>query len=388
MKVSLYYPWVYLKGGAERLISELITRSRHDWTIFTNHFDRENTFKEFSKVPVVELKRVSVKREISEVLKATLLIAGQKIPAKDFDARCVVIDSIGSFINVKNKDLPVFSICLTPLRLVYDPHYSKHYHARKKGKEHPVLTGGKSVFRFFDRMCWQHYGKVFCISGEVKNRVSSAGIIDHQKLQVVYPGVNLDFYKPGEGASEQYFLLPGRIMWTKNIELGIDAFRLFCEKNKGFELRIAGIVDAKSQEYYDMLQKKAEGLPVKFLTKVSDHEMLKLYQNSFAVLFTPFNEDWGFIPLEAMACGKPCVAVNRGGPRESVQNGETGLLVDPDPAAFSGAMDKLANDPALVARIKTAGLEHVKKFTWAKFVETIDCYIDNIEKKNQQYQKD
>lgn len=378
MKIALYYPWIYLKGGGERLICELLRHSRHEWTLFTNHFDRERTFADFSNYHVVELKPVSVKREMKEVLKATVLIAGQKLPADDFDARCVVIDSIGSFVNVRNRDLPHFAICLTPLRVIYDPHYSLQYSAQKKIKDNPVINIGKSVFRFCDRWCWQYYRKVFCISWEVKRRIEASGIVATEKLQVNHPGINLDLYKPGDGTSKRYFLLPGRIMWTKNIELGIEAFRRFCQDNSGFELYIAGIVDAKSQEYFKKLQDLSRGLPVKFLTELNDPQMLELYQNAFAVLFTPFNEDWGFIPLEAMACGKPCIAVNRGGPKESIVDGKTGILVEPEAEAFALAMDRLAHDQQLVDSLKVAGLVHVHNFSWSNFAGEIDRYIDKI----------
>ncbi len=48
MKIAAYYPWIYLKGGAERALLETVTRSRHEWTLYTNHFEPEATFPEFS----------------------------------------------------------------------------------------------------------------------------------------------------------------------------------------------------------------------------------------------------------------------------------------------------------------------------------------------------
>src|SRR4030043_167235 len=72
MKVVLYYPWIYLKGGIEKVILEIVKRSRHEWTIFTNHFDSENSYEEFKYFNIVVLKQVPVKRDIISVFKLIL----------------------------------------------------------------------------------------------------------------------------------------------------------------------------------------------------------------------------------------------------------------------------------------------------------------------------
>src|SRR5262249_41798164 len=70
MRPALYYPWVYLKGGAERVLVELMTRSRHDWTLYTNHFEPHSTFPEFSDLQVEAMADVSVRRNLWHVSRA------------------------------------------------------------------------------------------------------------------------------------------------------------------------------------------------------------------------------------------------------------------------------------------------------------------------------
>ena len=70
MRPALYYPWVYLKGGAERVLLQLMKSSRHDWTLYTNHFDLDGTFPEFQQYLVIELSRVSVRRNAFDVAGA------------------------------------------------------------------------------------------------------------------------------------------------------------------------------------------------------------------------------------------------------------------------------------------------------------------------------
>jgi glycogen synthase len=74
----------------------------------------------------------------------------------------------------------------------------------------------------------------------------------------------------------------------------------------------------------------------------SDQERLLLLAACNAVVYTPQNEHFGIVPLEAMAAARPVVACSSGGPLESVVDGETGFLCDPTPSAFAAAMHKLA----------------------------------------------
>jgi alpha-1,3/alpha-1,6-mannosyltransferase len=79
-----------------------------------------------------------------------------------------------------------------------------------------------------------------------------------------------------------------------------------------------------------------------------------------------------------MAFGKPVIAVNRGGPTESVVHGETGFLCDESPIAFAQAMAELSSDDGLQERMAASARERSERYHWRHFVETIDAYIDNL----------
>lgn len=81
---------------------------------------------------------------------------------------------------------------------------------------------------------------------------------------------------------------------------------------------------------------------VRLVASFSDAQRSALLAAAACVLYTPENEHFGIVPLEAMAAGRPVVACDSGGPKETVVDGTTGFLCPPEPAAFAAAMARLA----------------------------------------------
>lgn len=379
MKVAIYHPWVYVKSGLERTILELTRRSRHQWTIYTSHFDPEGTYPELRDLGVVELDRVSVRRSYGSVLAGAARMFRTRLPLEEGQPLVICCDGLGSLLNFRHRSHPLVCLCFTPLRAVYDAEYRKR-HLQKHWLKLPAALAMEAVYRVLDRRAWRHYDKVFCISETVRQRVLQGKLASPDRIEIAFPGIpeeNIRF----SDQRERYFFLPGRIMWTKNLELGIDAFRTFVQgRQDGFRLVIAGMVDEKSRPYFARLRESASDCrQIEFVCDPSDSQMQDLYRRCYAVLFTAFNEDLGLTPLEGMACGKPAIAVARGGPTEIVRDGRTGRLCPPEPASFAQAMRQLADDAALTERMGREGLERSRLFTWSVFVERIDAYLDGLE---------
>jgi glycosyltransferase involved in cell wall biosynthesis len=381
MKIALYYPWIYLTSGAERTILRLVQESRHDWVLFTNHFEPENTFPGFKECRVVELSGISVERSVVQTALTCWKILRQRLPIQDFDAVVVFCEGVGDLTLFRNHDKPAINICLTPLRIAFDEEYQKRYLEKFPIAKWLVVKAGAAIFRAVDRMVWRHYSKIFCISNEVKRRVVNGGLAAPDDIEILYPCLGFHPVNP-KPVYHPFFLLPGRIMWTKNIELGILAFQRFRAQNSGFgrfRLVVAGIVDEKSRPYFARLKSLTNGDPdIEFRVFPSDDELAGLYRTCYATLFTAFNEDYGIVPLEGMAYGKPVIAVNRGGPLDTVQHGVQGFLEEPDPASFAQRMTELALSEELTRRMGAAGLEHSRKFNWENFARRVDDALEAI----------
>lgn len=375
-RIALYYPWIYLKSGVERTILEVYRRSRHEITIYTSHYDRDATYADLKECRIREIGRVSVRRTYVEAARAALRMARLRFRPADHDALVIACDGLGPLMTFRNADLPLMNLCFTPLRAVYDAEYRRRLMEQGGPRGAKILA--ERAFRLVDRRAWRHFDSVLCNSRTTRDRVVTGGLRRREETIVAYPGVPAAAIRE-QGPMGDYFFLPGRIMWTKNIELAIDAYRTYRAAGGRLGLVIAGMVDRKSGPYYDALRARAAGLDgLSFETEVSDARMRSLYEGCRAVLLAAFNEDQGLTPLEGMACGKPSVAVNRGGPRESVVDGETGFLVEPEPAEFAAAMARLDREADLAARMGRAGLDRVRLFTWENFIEVFDGEVDRI----------
>jgi glycosyltransferase involved in cell wall biosynthesis len=100
--------------------------------------------------------------------------------------------------------------------------------------------------------------------------------------------------------------------------------------------------------------------------------MLREWYRRASVTLLPGEEDFGIVPLEAQACGRPVVALGHGGARETVVDGETGVLVDdPSSDAFADGIRR-AHDTRFDARAIRA---HAERFGRARFGDEMDALV-------------
>jgi glycosyltransferase involved in cell wall biosynthesis len=106
--------------------------------------------------------------------------------------------------------------------------------------------------------------------------------------------------------------------------------------------------------------------------QIDGDELIRLYAGALAVVYAPFDEDYGYVTLEAFLCSKPVVTgTDSGGTLEFVVDGENGVVCAPEPAAVGAAISRLAADRALTARLGAAGLSHARQITWDGVVERL-----------------
>jgi glycosyltransferase involved in cell wall biosynthesis len=111
---------------------------------------------------------------------------------------------------------------------------------------------------------------------------------------------------------------------------------------------------------------------VKFVGRLTDQEMIDHLARCRAVVFPPFNEDYGFVTVEAFMCGKPVITCHdSGGPAELVRDGENGYVTDATPEAMAVAMRRLMDDRNLAQRQGEAGYAMAAKMTWSDAIRQL-----------------
>jgi glycosyltransferase involved in cell wall biosynthesis len=372
VKLSLYHPWVYLRSGVERWMVELITRSRHDWTVYTHHYEPDATYPEVSDLHVVQLQpEVSVRRSIGPLVHAASTLLRARLPADGAQALLVSSEGLGDLIALRSR-VPVAAYCHTPLKILHDPAAASV--VRQSLPRRLALGTIGPAFEAVDRRAWRHYSHVLANSTETVARIQAARLRPSGPLEVLTPGVSATWWEgPIAHDREPVLLYAGRIMWQKNIELAIETARLLGPRAR---LVIAGMVDEKSAGYLVELRALAAGLPVTFEIAPSDERLRQLYREATALLFTPRNEDFGMVVLEAMAAGTPVLSVDAGGPRGIVEHGVDGWLLSPTPEAFARQVEQL-----LAMDLQThrdAARKTAQAFGWDAHVARIDDVMEGL----------
>jgi glycosyltransferase involved in cell wall biosynthesis len=378
VRLALYHPWIYVKGGVERSLLHIVSRSRHDWTLYTHHFDSASTFPGLRDARVVVLDpQVSVQRALPALAQAAVRIGRSRLPLRDEQALLVSSEGLGDFVMARNR-LPTVCYCHTPLKILHDPVTKQALRGRDRKKYAALLALGPT-FSAVDKRMWRGYRHVLANSHETAHRIERAGLTSHE-VEVLHPGVDLEqFTLHPTLPRERFFLVAGRIMWQKRIELAIQALRAAREPGTEASMVIAGGVDSKSRPYLQTLREHAAGLPVEFVVDPSDEDLASLYARCLAVVFTAPNEDWGVVPLEAMASGAPVLAVDAGGPRESIVHNVTGWLLSPQPWAFAEQMRKVAADTSTGTLVSRRALRRrAQQFAADSFVTRLDDVMEEV----------
>ena len=211
---------------------------------------------------------------------------------------------------------PHLCYCLTPMRYAWDQFDAYFGPDRLGAVGSALMRPVMARLARWDRDTAARADRYVAISHYVAGRI---GRYYNRESTVVYPPVDTEFYHPDAAAAERFALVVSALVPYKRIDVAIAA----CQR-VGVPLKIAGGGPDRAA-----LERAATaaGADVQWLGRVSDEELRTLYRRA-SVTLLPGEEDFGIVPLEAQACGRPVVALGRGGALETVVPGETGLLVE------------------------------------------------------------
>ena len=316
MKVALVHDWLTGMRGGEKVL-EVLCELFPDADLFTLVHRRG------SVSPAIEARRITtsfVQRLpfAAARYRSYLPLFPFAIEQFSFDGYDLVVSSshcAAKAVVVPGRTRHV-AYCHSPMRYAWDQ-FEEYFGAERVG-----ARMSRWVYRpMLARLARWDAATAPRVHRFVANSRHVAGRIHryyNRASTVVYPPVDTDFFQPSPAAASAApsaaALVVSALVPYKRVDRAIEACAL-----ADIPLRIAG--DGPDR---DRLQKQA-GDHVTFLGRVSD-EVLRDEYRTARVVILPGEEDFGIVPLEAQACGRPVVALARGGALETVKNGQTGLL--------------------------------------------------------------
>lgn len=310
LNIALVHDWLTNHAGGERVLlemSDLFPKA----PIFTSVFDPKGAapFKNKDVRPSF-LQRLPLLKSKRELLVPLTPFAFEQINLSKYELILSSCSMASKGVLSKPGAIQI-CYCHTPSRYLWEPEVDSR---AKSGFFSGLRQSTAHKMRIWDRVAADRVDYFLANSKYVAARIKK---YYQRDSIVVYPPVDINAYKPGKKSEvKDYFLFVSRLVRYKKCDLVIDAFN-----DLDLPLKIIG--RGPDKKY---LQKKAKN-NIEFLGYLSNDEIKKYYQEAKAFVFAA-EEDFGIVPVEAMACGRPVIAYNGGGVKESVIDGVTGVLFD------------------------------------------------------------
>ncbi|KXS43600.1 MAG: mannosyltransferase [Methanolobus sp. T82-4] len=354
MRTAIFHDYFGAIGGGEKVVIQLARILDAD--IITTDIDAVNKID--SGIKVISLgktMKIPPLKQISATYKFYMCDFSDKY---DF---FIFTGNWSHYAAYKHK--PNLWYCYTPVRAFYDLYNS--FLERQDIITRYLFKSWVYIHRKLDQRSIKNIDTTATISINVQNRIKEH---HHRDSIIVYPPVNTQNYtfkKYGD-----FWLSVNRIYPEKRIELQIEAFKNLPEEKLFI---VGGYSKGDHAEKYAKAISASLPENVKMLGEVSEEELIELYSTCKGFICTAMDEDFGLTPVEAMASGKPVVAVSEGGFLETVIP-ETGVFVEANPQGIIGAVKKISKKPEVY---RDACIEQAEKFDIAIFEKRIKNVIND-----------
>ncbi len=354
MKLALVADWLTTLGGAERVIAEFHAL----WPaapIFTTIARRGALgLLEDSDIRTTRLQRWYQIIRRHQLLFPWMPCAIESIDLRGFDLIHSSSHAVAKGIIPPSRAVHV-CYCHTPMRYAWEMEEEYLEDFRIPRILRPWIRNRLKALRRWDLTTAKRVDLFIANSRTTQERIARTYA---RESLVIHPPVDDRFFgiQPQDPHGRSFYLAVGRLVPYKRFDLLIEVANA-----KKLPLKIAG-----SGQDEKRLRKMA-GPTVEILGYVPEDGLPQLYGGAKALLFTAF-EDAGVAPLEAQACGTPVIAFGKGGARDTVREGETGLFFEEQTAAaLFAALERFQEmrfDPATIRG-------HARQFSSARFREQI-----------------
>ncbi|MHB8780102.1 MAG: glycosyltransferase [Candidatus Geothermincolia bacterium] len=359
MRIALVHDWLTNMGGAERVLialHQLFPKA----PIFSSVYTPE-VFPELADADVrtTFIQRLPFARSKHQAFPLLRSLAFDRLDLSGFD---VVITSCHAECKAVRTGPATLHICYcyTPIRYYWSD-YDHYLENPRFGLLNPavkaLLPRILSRMQSWDLAAASRVDRFVGISNCVSDRIER---FYGRESSVIYPPVDTSWLHPRDGYGE-HFLLVGRLVPYKRPDLAVQAFTRL-----GWPLKVIG-----TGSELDRLKTLA-GPTVQFLGRLDDTQLSKHYASCRALVFPQF-EDFGIIPLEAMAAGRPVVAYRGGGAVETVVEDATGVFFEEQSVdSLIDALLRFDADKFEPARLRA----HAERFAKERFQREVAALVE------------
>ena len=325
MKIAIVHDWLLNLGGAERVLIAL-HKIFPEAPIYTLFYRKDFTSKYLKTAAIRSsfCQKIPLIQKIYPWISFIFPTAIESLDFSDFDfvISSSVIFSKGIVLKPRTKHI---CYCYSPTRFLWHLNSSSH-------GQGILVNIYKNLLRLWDRSTVTRVDKFIAISENVRQRIRK---YYRQDADIIYPPAGIINSENINTQFSDYYLIVSRLYKYKNINVVIDAFN---------KLNYKLIIIGDGPEYTNLSKMARENIIM--LGFVEDDILPSYYKNCRAFVMAQ-DEDFGLTPIEAMAFGKPVLALRKGGTLEIVKEGESGeFFNDPIPEAVADGVRRLEENYA------------------------------------------
>jgi glycosyltransferase involved in cell wall biosynthesis len=336
MRLALAHSHARTLGGGERAVLELARRlaPRHQLRLLLGSFSPRTTYPELADFPHTRVPRLG--------WLSTRLPEDEVVVANSFGANLLALrngPAVGYWVH------SVRSVFLT------------------RGEPRPDLL----LRRLLDWLCVRRTGQLIANSHYTARALRR--LYGREPDAVVYPGVDLELFRPASRTAASFALSVGRLAPEKGVDRLLEVWRELAD----LPLHVVGAGEPR------LVRKLRRGAPAQVIFRgpLASAALAEAYRGACLAVFAARGEEFGIAPLEAMASGLPVVAWRQGGLLETVVDGETGFLAA-DEVTFRQRVRLLARDPDLRHRLGENARRRAEQFSWERTAAEMEAVCQRL----------
>lgn len=366
MKVAIVHDWLVNYGGAERVVEAFLS-IYPDADIFTLVYDEKKMGKIFpkEKVHTSFVQKIPMATKLYTKLLNFMPKAFESFDLTEYDLILCSSSCCAKGV-ISSPNAKHVAYVHTPMRYAWDQYFE--YKKRSGKLTQFFMNKWIPNIRLWDFISSQRIDSIIANSKYISRRIKKYWNLSSE---VIYPPVDTKRLSPNGKEPEDFYVVFSRFVPYKRIDLAIKACGALGEK-------LVVIGGGSQEKELKALASSYKNASITFTGRISDEEVKNYLQRCKAMIFSA-EEDFGIIPVEVQACGRPVIAFGKGGALETVIDEKTGVFF------YRQSTDALLIAIEKFEKLHKQGLfkteeivEHAKKFSTERFCKQIKEHIEKI----------